>query len=325
MNFMKVLKYGILIFAALLAATTGIVSCGSRGGTLASITVTPADPTIAIGTKQQFAAIATFTDGTTLVWTSAANWTTSDNSAVTISNSFDTFGLATSLVTGTTTTGTFTITATDTANHISGTAMLTVVDPISITITPNDPFMAKNTTHQFTAIANLTSGSTTTITQNLTSSPTLSWIVDNTVDNTTATISSTGLVTSGTITGTATIKAFDIYSSSTPTATTTLTITNTSIESIAITPIDAIISMGTTTQFSAKGTFKDGTPTPDLTSSVIWHSSNTGVATISNEALTYGLATAVVVTGVTSTTSTTIRATDPITGDSNSTTLYVTP
>jgi len=319
---MKILKYGGIVVATLLAASIGFMSCGNRGGTLASITVSPSGPTIARGTKHQFTAMATFSNGTLLDWTTAANWT-SDNSAVTISNSFGSYGLATSLATGTN--GTFTITATDTANHISGTATLTVVDPISITITPNAPFMAKNTTHQFKATATLAlaTGSTPTITQDLTSSPTLSWIVDNTT--TTTTISSTGLVTSGTTTGTVTIKAFDIYSASTPTATTTLTVTDTPLESILVSAVTETIPQGAQQQFTAQGTFKNN-PTPlDLTSSVTWHSSNTGVATISNEAGTYGLATALD-TGATGTTTTTIRATDPITGISSpSTTLYVTP
>jgi hypothetical protein len=319
---MKILKYGSIAAVALLAATIGFVSC-AKGGKLIAINVTPADPTIATGTDLQFDAVAIFSNGTAIDWTTAAVWSSSDGASVTMGNALGTFGLATSLVTGTTTTGTFTITATDTANHISGTATLTVVDPLSITITPNAPFMAKNTTHQFTAtatLADLASGSTTTITQNLTSSPTLSWSVS---DNTIATISSTGLISTLNTSGTTTIMAFDIYSSSTPTATTTLTVTDQPIDSITFTPVTPIISMPTTTlQFTAQGTFLGGALTPDLTLSVTWNSSNPAVATISNTEPTIGLASALF-SGPTGTNSTTITATDPITGHSFNTTLSV--
>jgi hypothetical protein len=170
--------------------------------------------------------------------------------------------------------------------------------------------MAKNTTHQFTAtatLADLASGGTVTITQNLTSSPTLSWSVDNTADNTTAAISNTGLVTAGTTAGKVTITAIDLYSLSTPTATTTLTVTDTTLASIAITPNPASpINVGSTQQFTATGYYPGGT-TQDFTHSVTWSSSKTSVATIDNA----GLATAVAAGTAT------ITAIDPITGISS--------
>ena len=311
---MRILRYGSIVAVVLLAAAMGLMSC-SRGGKLASISVTPANPTIAKGTTQQFKALAIFSDGTTLDWTTAAAWSSSDSTAVTIGHSLGTYGLATTLVSGSTSTGTFTITATDIANNISGTATLTVKDPISITITPANPFMSVGTKHQFKteALLDLASDSTTTITQDLTSSPTISWSVDNSADLTTATTSSAGLITAGTTAGSVTITAFYPYSSLT--ATTTLTVTDTSLDSITLDPVNTTIPQGTMQQFTAHGTFKDST-TADMTSSVTWHSSNTHVATIDAT----GLATA-----GTTTSATTISATDPITGISKSTILYVTP
>jgi len=322
---MKILKYGSIAVAALLAAAIGFMSCGNAGGTLSSITVSPADPTIATGTKKQFTALATFSDGTVIDWTTAAAWSTSDATSVTIGNALGTYGLVTSLVTGTT--GTFTITATDTVNNISGTAKLRVKDPISITITPANPFMASGITHQFKAtatLADLSTGDTTTITQDLTTFAT--WTASSagvaTVSDTTG---SKGLVTAGTTTGTTDIKA-DILTSQSTTVSgfTTLTVTDKPIASIKVSPENQTITQGAQQLFTAQGTFQDGTPTPDLTTSVTWYSSNTGVATISNAEGTKGLATAIF-PGATGTTSTTIRATDPITGKSNYTTLSVTP
>jgi hypothetical protein len=316
---MKILKYSTIILAALLAAAIGLMSCGNKGGTLTSITVSPADPTIATGTKHQFTAMATFSNGTMLDWTTAADWSTSNAGAVTISNSFGSNGLATSLVSGSSgTISVITITATDTANNISGTAALTVVDPISITVKPNAPFMPMGgAAHQFAATA-LLSSSTPTIVQVLTSLAT--W---TTKDQSIATVNSKGLVTPSRInTGTTDIIAsIETGTSSTVIGSTTLNVTPSALDFIQVTPTVQIISFATTTQqqFTATGTFMD-TTTQIMTQSVHWHSSNTGIATISNTVPTNGLALA---TGATGTT--TIRATDPITGKSNSTTLEVTP
>ena len=70
------------------------------------------------------------------------------------------------------------------------------------------------------------------------------------------------------------------------------------LASIAITPSNPRITNGTTQQFTATGTYSDSTR-QDITSSVIWSSSNTGLATISNT----GLATLIAV-GKTSITAT---------------------
>ncbi len=70
------------------------------------------------------------------------------------------------------------------------------------------------------------------------------------------------------------------------------------LASIAVTPLDASISLGATQSFSATGTYTDGS-TQDLTSSVTWSSSNAAVATISNAAGTKGVASS---TGLGSTT-----------------------
>lgn len=61
--------------------------------------------------------------------------------------------------------------------------------------------------------------------------------------------------------------------------------------SIAVTPQNISIDSGTTAQLTATGTYSDNT-TQDITTSVIWSSSNTAVATISNSTGSNGLATA---------------------------------
>ena len=304
---MKILKYCILIAAVISVAAMGSVSC-LRGGTLSSITVTPANPTIAYETKQQFTATATFSDGTTLNWTTAATWKSSDDSSAVISNTTGSNGIATSLASGTT--GTITITATDAVNNISGTATLHIANPQSIAVTPSNPFMAIGTTYQFTATAAFPDNNE----QNLTSFAT--WTTIPVTGS--ATVSSTGLVTAGTTTGTTDITATDFISNITGSA--TLTVTETPLLSITVGPINQVISLAAMSQqqFTATGNYTDGSA-PDFTPSVTWSSSNLEVATISNTAGSNGLASAVAAG------STTITATDPITSKSESTTLYVTP
>ena len=90
-------------------------------------------------------------------------------------------------------------------------------------------------------------------------------------------------------------------------------------KSIAITPSDPVISLPATTfQFKAKGTFENGLEV-DATKSVIWSSSDTAIAMVSNDTGSEGLAT-IVAAG-----SAGITATSDITGISGSTTLTVTP
>src|SRR5206468_74943 len=83
--------------------------------TLTSIAVTPANPSIAKGTTQQFTATGTYTDSTTQNLTSQVTWVSATPSVATITAA----GLATGVATGTST-----ISATLTG--ITGTTVLTV-------------------------------------------------------------------------------------------------------------------------------------------------------------------------------------------------------
>ena len=73
---------------------------------------------------------------------------------------------------------------------------------------------------------------------------------------------------------------------------TTLTVTAAELVSLAITPTDPSIALGSTQQFTATGTYTDST-TQDLTAAVTWSSSDSGIATVSNVSGSQGLATSV--------------------------------
>jgi sugar lactone lactonase YvrE len=106
------------------------------------------------------------------------------------------------------------------------------------------------------------------------------------------------------------------HSGSGGSASTSFTVSAAELVSLAITPANSSKALGLTQQFTATGTYTNGT-TQDLTTTVTWSSSATDVATISNAAGTKGLATTV------ATGSTTITATHSGSGVSASTSFTV--
>jgi uncharacterized protein YjdB len=241
---------------------------------LASITVTPANTSIALNGTQQYTATGNYTDGSTqnLTGSGGATWTSSTTGVATIGSIS---GLATGAGTGTTT-----IQAQ--YGTVSGSTQLTVtsapVTPQGLVITPSAASIAKGTSQQFTAAVQYSDGST----QNVTAQTTWSSATPSV-----ATINSSGLavgVAGGTsqITGSYTTSGGATFSNSVQ-----LTVSAAVLSSLAVTPASASIANGTTQQFTATGTLSDGS-TQDFTNTVTWTSNNTTDATIS----TSGLATA---------------------------------
>src|SRR5207302_7183948 len=99
----------------------------------------------------------------------------------------------------------------------------------------------------------------------------------------TASISVSGLAT-GTGIGSTNITAAQ---SGVTSNTLVLTVTAATLQSISISATTASIAKGATTQFTATGTFSDGS-TQNLTTSVAWASSNASAATISASGLATG-------------------------------------
>jgi uncharacterized protein YjdB len=265
---------------------------------LVSITVAPSSGSIPLGTTQAFTATGNYADGSTQDLTTSANWSTSDGTIATISNVAGTYGLATSVSVGS-------VTITATSSSISGTASLAITpdDLVSIAIAPQNPSIALGQAQQFTATGTYADQSTKDITTNVTwtSSSAVVAVISNN-------IGSQGLAVSSGI-GSATITA----TMGSVNASTMLTVGPPQLVSIAVTPVNPSISIGASQQFTATGTYTDKS-TADLTTSVVWASSNLSVATISvggdatgtAQGLTTISATSGLVTG--STTSTVIAA-----------------
>jgi uncharacterized protein YjdB len=144
--------------------------------TLSKIVVSPNPASIAVGATQQFAATATYSDGSTKDVTATATWTSTTPAVATVNSA----GLATAVATGSTT-----ITAS--LNSISGSATLNV-NSVTISVTPNTATIVVGATQQFTAMASYPNGTTADVTA------TATWSIANpavaTIDAT------TGLATS---------------------------------------------------------------------------------------------------------------------------------
>ncbi|MGH9207114.1 MAG: Ig-like domain-containing protein, partial [Acidimicrobiales bacterium] len=163
------------------------------------------------------------------------------------------------------------------------TVVTTTATLTSITVTPNPTSVAAGNTVQFTATGHFSDSTT----QNLTNT-----VVWSSSDTATATISNTagtnGLATGVKAGGPVTIAA----TSGTISGNAALTVTAATLTSITVTPNPASVAAGGTVQFTATGHFSDST-TQNLTNTVVWSSSDTLTATISNTAGTNGLATGV--------------------------------
>lgn len=157
------LAQGSTTITATLGSLSGSTGLNVTPATLVSIAVIPANPSIANGTVQQFAAIGTYTDTSTQPLTTSVNWSSSNSGVATISNAAGSNGLASTVAPGSST-----ITAT--LGSVSGSTGLTVTPAtlVSIAVSPTAPSISDGTSLQFTATGTYTDSST----QNLTAAAT---------------------------------------------------------------------------------------------------------------------------------------------------------
>ena len=246
--------------------------CNTTTGQCVSVTalaVTPESASVALGLTQQYTATVTYSDNSTGNVSSTATWTSSNQGVATVSNT----GLATSL-----TVGSSTITATLGALSDTGALTVTAKQLVSVGITPNSPSNPVGTTRQFTATAGYSDSTTEDVTA------TATWASATT---SVATINSAGLATAVAV-GTSEISA----AFGGRTGTTTLTVTNATLVSLAVTPQGATMAPQSARQFTLTGTYTDNS-TQNLTAQATWTSSAPSVATVSSTAGSIGLVTSV--------------------------------
>jgi uncharacterized protein YjdB len=243
---------------------TALLTVTNAGTNLNSITVSPSGATIPVNTSQQFSATGNFSDGSSKDLTSLVSWSSTVTSVATIDANGNASGVAS---------GTTTISAT--LGSISGSTTLTVSAPTisSIVVTPVGLTLAIGITQQFTATAIFTDGSSQDLTSGVTwtsSQPSV------------ASMDNSGLATTisaGQTTITATFSGF--------TDNTTLTVVAAHLVSITVKPSPATIAKGTKQQFTATGSFDDGS-TQLLTSGVTWSSSDTNIAVVDSTGMATG-------------------------------------
>ena len=281
---------GSTTISASLGGVTGSTSLTVTAPTISSIVITPDGLTLGIGIGQQYTATAIYSDGSTQDLVSGVTWSSSATGVATINGS----GLATTVGAGT-------ATITAKVGSFTDTTQLTVVaaNLVSISVTPTPVSIAIGTDQQFSAVGSFNDGSTQLL-------PSVTW---SSSSSSVATVNSAGLATA-VGTGTATITA----TSGSVSGTAALTVTGATVTSIAVTPANSNMPVGTTKQFTATATFSDSS-TEDVTAVVLWGSSKPGVASINNQGLSTSVATgsttisAVLgsVTGTTSLTVTTVK------------------
>jgi glucosylceramidase len=106
---------------------------------LTSIAISPSNPNVAFGSKLQLTATGIYSDGSNRDFTGTAAWSSTNAGVATVNAT----GLATSVHEGTTT-----IQATQ--SGVTGSAQLTVIDDVSISISPVSNSLAVNSPQQFT-------------------------------------------------------------------------------------------------------------------------------------------------------------------------------
>jgi len=247
------------------ASATGTAALTVSTATLNSINLTPTSALLAPASSLQYSAIGVYTDGSTQYISPYVTWTSSSTSVATVS----TAGVATGQSAGITTVTAQSGSVSATANLVVESAALT-----SIHVTPQSSTIPATIDLQFTATGTFANGDT----QDLTAAA-----IWTSSSSSFATISnaqgSIGRAT-GVAPGTATISA--VFSGQVGTA--TVTVTNATLNSIAVTPASASISAGASQQFNASGTFSDGSVI-GITGQAAWISSNVNVATISANGL----------------------------------------
>ena len=255
----------ITVTASGLEATLTVTVTGS---TLLTLSITPPSPILARGLQKQLTATGVFTDNTTQDLTKQVTWTSATKTVASVGAD----GLLTAVSVGSTN-------VSAKFGTTSATTLVTVSAAVveSIALTPPDPSLPKGMTRVLMATATLSDGTTEAV-----SSP-AEWTSS---DESVATVNSAGVVTAIAL-GTTTISV----SVAGVTGATKITVVGASLVSIGVTPAAPTVVKGLTKQFTAMGSYSDGTLL-DLTNQVTWASNSSLVAAISNAGGSRGLAAA---------------------------------
>jgi hypothetical protein len=258
------LATGISAGTVVISASLGNVSNSAQltvtGATVSSLAITPASATIGFENQQQYKAIATFSDTSTQDVTNLANWTIAPSGP--FISAYSGLAIGSSVGTSFDVNASFGGQSTSTLT-IPPTLNVDLSNLVSVAILPANPTIANNTPSTLSAIGTFSDGSTRDVTSIAT------WVSsDDTVASNFGVLPNVFSAATTSAPATATITA-SFGTLSTQTASTTLSVSDATLQSIAVSPSNASIAPGTKLTYSAIGTFSDGS-TQDLTSIVRW-------------------------------------------------------
>ena len=232
------------------------VTVGSASPTLVSIAVTPNQVSLPVGETEQFTATGNFSDGSKQNLTQTATWSSNGSIA-----SVNAAGVALAQAVGT-------ATISATSGSVTGTASLTVtgLGVVALTVTPSTVPLPLGGGSQLQAVATMSDGTQQTLSSSVT------W---QTSQSAVATVNAQGYVTA---VGKGAAQVSAVYQGLTGSA--AITVGQPTLVSIAVTPNQVSLPVGQTEQFTATGTFTDGS-TQNLTQSATWISSQPSIANVS--------------------------------------------
>ncbi|EMK18216.1 beta strand repeat-containing protein [Leptospira kirschneri] len=263
---------------ATLGGITGQTLVNVTSAVLTSITITPANPSVANGRTLYLTATGVFSDGTVSDITNQVTWSSSLTSVATADNSGGLSGRISGVGVGSTN-----ITAAIGGVDITVSLNVTNATLESIQVVSDSHSIARGTSTFVQAIGVYSDGSSQNISDQVAWNSSNSSILQ--ISNLNAvpkreiqSPSSGGL---GTARITATLEAISSY--------TDISVNAATLVSIEVSPTNPSVSSGLTVPFTATGVYTDGS-NQNLTSQVTWNSSNTNRATISNANGTQGIA-----------------------------------
>jgi len=237
-----------------------------------SIALKPANVTkLAQGTSQQYSAIGTFSNGSTLDVTNQVTWKSSDTNIATVAQKTGLVQAASSVPNPVNP-----VTISATLQSISQQLALTVTNavPKTITVTPVTAIIQVGANQTFHATAVFSDGTSQDVGLNS------SWTSSNPAQaKVTFPGRLLGVSPTPTPPGTAPVTVTATFSGVSGTA--SLDVSTAILNSITLTPGSANLAPGSTAAFQATGNYSDGSHAV-LTGLAVWASDNTPVATVNN-------------------------------------------
>ncbi len=263
------LSEGSAIISATLGEISGTTSITVNKKTLDGITILfDGSNQLAAGNEIGLSAVGNYSDGSTLDISDQVTWQASDKNICQVSTAEDNYGILQAV-----SAGACNITAKASNTGVFSTLLFTVTDATlqSISISPDPVSMAKGTSVQLIATGTYSDTSISDISNQV------DWQANNTIVNVSNQNGSKGRLYAN-----ATGQSIVTASYQNISATSTITVSTASLETITISAVvNGDLNLGTSRSYTAIGTYSDQT-TQDITSQVLWISSDTTTATVSN-------------------------------------------